>query len=72
MLLEYLEQHYHSERVAQARVDDPDKLHLISSFFCTGCYYMIREWLIRDINKTPREIAELAYAFISNTEAAPI
>ena len=29
---------------------------------------MIREWLLRDIPKTPREIAELAYYFIANVK----
>ena len=43
---------------------DPDSLHLNSTFVCAGCYYMIREWLIRDIPKTPREVAEMATAFI--------
>lgn len=43
---------------------DPDALHLNSTFVCAGCYYMIREWLIRDIRKTPREVAEMATAFI--------
>jgi hypothetical protein len=43
----------------------PDERHLVSSFVCTGCYYMIREWIIRDINKSPREVAELAYRFFS-------
>lgn len=47
---------------------DPDALHLASSFVCTGSYYMIREWLLRDIPKTPREIAELAYYFVANVK----
>ena len=67
-----LERHYDSQRIQKARATDPDKVHLISTFFCTGCYYMIREWLIRDLKKTPREIAELAYAFVSNAEAVPV
>ena len=38
---------------------DPESKHLISTFLYTGCYHLIREWLIKDIQKTPREIAEL-------------
>ena len=57
---------FSTTRVTMARNVDPELLHLTTSFICTGCYYMIREWLIRDIKKTPREIAELAFRFISN------
>lgn len=55
--------HFNSTRLNQAWATDPDKLHLMSTYVCTGCYYMIREWLVRGIDKTPREIAELAMLF---------
>lgn len=60
-----IEKHFASTRPRNWRDSDPDTIHLVSSFICTGCYYMIREWLIRDIPKTPREIAELAMRFVS-------
>lgn len=41
-----------------ANMDD-DTLHLTTTFIYTGCYHLIREWLIKDIQKTPREIAQL-------------
>lgn len=44
---------------------DPDSVHLISTYLYTGCYYLIREWLMKDIDKTPREIAELAASIIN-------
>lgn len=34
-------------------------LHLITTFFYTGCYHLILEWLAKDINATPKEIATL-------------
>lgn len=60
-----IETHFASSRPQNRRDSDPDTIHLTSSFICTGCYYMIREWLIRDIPKTPREIAELVMRFAS-------
>lgn len=44
---------------------DSDSIHLVSTYLYTGCYYMIREWLLQDIDKTPREIAELAASIIN-------
>ena len=34
-------------------------LHLISTFFYTGCYHMLLEWLRNGIQATPKEIAKL-------------
>lgn len=44
---------------------DADTTHLVSTFLYSGCYILVREWLIRDIRKTPREIAELILSMIS-------
>lgn len=44
---------------------DVDELYLTSTFVYSGCYLLIREWLIRGINKTPREIAELLLRILS-------
>ena len=44
---------------------DNDSFHLVSTFLYTGCYHLIREWLIKDIQKTPREIAELLLSIVS-------
>lgn len=44
---------------------DDDDLHLTTTFIYTGCYHLIREWLIKDIQKTPREIAELLVSIIN-------
>lgn len=38
---------------------DEDSVHLTATFIYTGCYHLIREWLTKDIQKTPREVAEL-------------
>ncbi len=37
----------------------PVGLHLITVFFYTGCYNLLLEWLEKDIQATPKEIAEL-------------
>lgn len=44
---------------------DAESTHLVATFFYTGCYHMIREWLIWDIQKTPKEIAQLLLGIIS-------
>ena len=41
------------------RTLNQDGLHLVSVFFYTGCYSILLEWLTHDIQKTPKEIAEL-------------
>lgn len=63
-----IERHFSTSQVRHAWEQDPEMLHLTSSFICTGCYYMIREWLIRDFSKSPREVAELAFRFIANAQ----
>lgn len=44
---------------------DDDTLHLTTTFIYTGCYHLIREWLVKDIQKTPREIAELLLIIVN-------
>lgn len=44
---------------------DADTMHLVSTFLYSGSYIMVREWLLRGIDKTPREIAELILSMIS-------
>lgn len=44
---------------------DNDTAHLVSSYLYGGCYSMIIEWLVRGIDKTPREVADLMLSIIS-------
>lgn len=44
---------------------DADSLHLISTYMFTGCYFLVREWLMNDMDKTPQEVAELAASIIN-------
>lgn len=44
---------------------DEDSHHLVATFLYTGCYHLIREWLVKDIQKTPKEIAELLLSIVS-------
>lgn len=41
------------------RTLNQDGLHLVTVFFYTGCYNLLLEWLKNDIQKTPKEIADL-------------
>ena len=38
---------------------DPHSLHLVSVFFYLGCYYIMLEWLERELPLTPKEVADL-------------
>jgi len=38
---------------------DSYNMHLVSTFLYSGCYHLIREWIVRDIPKSSREIALL-------------
>jgi len=59
-------QHYDTHRLNSLENKlDPDTVRLVSSYLYTGCYHLICEWLVHDINKTPREIAELLVKVIN-------
>ena len=38
-----------------------DSKRLIITFLTNGAYYMIRQWLLEDIPKTPKEMGDLIY-----------
>lgn len=40
--------------------EESDRL-LMSTFLSNGAYYMIRQWVLEDIPKTPKEMGELVY-----------
>lgn len=44
---------------------DADSLRLTATFLGSGGYYLIRQWLLEEINKTPEEIAALLLGIIS-------
>ena len=60
-----------SQILSKARLDmantelDADSIHLVSTFLHAGCYALIRNWIQRDIQKTPKEIAELILNIIN-------
>lgn len=49
----------------RGQVVDDDTLRLMNTFFSSGIYALIRQWLTEDISKAPEEIAELLYRFIN-------
>lgn len=65
-LVERIVKHYDEHRLNLQKTQfDPDVVHLVSSYLYAGCYNLIREWLVRDIDKTPREVAELLVSIVS-------
>ena len=58
--------HYDSHRMNLAFTHmSSDEMRLVSSYLYSGCYALIREWLISSIDKSPREIAELLVNIVS-------
>ncbi|MGN0467996.1 MAG: TetR/AcrR family transcriptional regulator C-terminal domain-containing protein [Acutalibacteraceae bacterium] len=41
--------------------EDPESRNLLITFLINGTYHMIRQWLLEDIQKTPKEIADMVY-----------
>lgn len=65
-IIKSIAQHYDEHRVDfSSTVMDADTLHLVSSYLYSGCYALIREWLLHDIDKTPAEIAALLVDIVS-------
>lgn len=42
-------------------VKDPDSKRLMFTFLTNGAYHVIRQWLLEDIPKTPKEMGDLVY-----------
>lgn len=49
--------------IYQGRAADDATLRLMNTFFSSGVYALIRQWLTEDISKTPEEIADLLCCF---------
>lgn len=62
-----LNQSFRRQQLTSVRATslDDDSYHLVSTFLYTGCYHLIREWLVKDIQKTPKEIADLLLSIVS-------
>lgn len=46
---------------------DEDGARLMVTFFSAGTYYMIRQWLLDGVDKTPREVADMVFRFVTGT-----
>lgn len=44
---------------------DEDGVKLMVTFFSSGGYYLIRQWLLEDVQKTPQEVADLVFRFVT-------
>ena len=44
---------------------DADGVKLMVTFFSAGVYYMIRRWLLEDVEKSPGEVAELIFHLVT-------
>ena len=43
---------------------DTDSARLLSAYTVGGIYYLLREWLVMGVQKTPHELSELVLKFI--------
>ena len=44
---------------------DAESLRLASSFIASGMYCLLRQWIIEEIDKTPKEVAALIFGLIN-------
>ena len=47
---------------------DVDSMRLVSAFLGSGGYFLIRQWLMEDIPKTPKEVAALIVRLLGMTD----
>lgn len=52
-------------RLSIARELDMDDIKLISAYSVGGVYFLLRQWLLGDIQKTPKEISRLVLRMLS-------
>lgn len=52
-----------NEVIGKSRKFDNDEVKLISAYMSGGGYFMLRRWLLDNIDKTPKEIAKLVLSF---------
>lgn len=65
-IVKRLAQHYDEYRLDVSNTHlDQDTMRLVSAYLYAGCYHLIREWVVSDIQKSPREIAELLVSIVS-------
>lgn len=43
---------------------DEGAVQLMVTFFSSGAYYLIRQWLLDGVDKTPQEVADLIFRFV--------
>ena len=44
---------------------DESGAKLMVTFFSTGTYYLIRQWLLDGVDNTPRDVAEMVFRFVT-------
>ncbi len=53
------------ERIKGIGQNDEESIKLLSVFLGSGMYFMIRQWIMEDIDKTPEEIATLIFGVLN-------
>lgn len=47
-------------------VKDKQEIELLKTFLANGAYYMIRQWMLDEVDKSPKEIGELFQKIVSS------
>lgn len=55
-----------NETIHQSRKLDDTEIKLLSAYMAGGGYFMLRRWLLDDIQKTPKEITQLVLSFLDS------
>ena len=53
------------DQVAQLRGLDEDSVRLAVTYLGYGGYYLLRQWIVEDIPKTPAQIAHLIMSMLT-------
>lgn len=63
-------QHALNERggIPELKSFDRDSTQLIAAYLGGGGYFMLRQWLTEDIDKTPKEVASLLFQLVCRAE----
>ncbi len=72
MINEYCDVIYRIKTPLKTTEIDPQSARLLSAYTIGGIYFLLREWLLGDIKKTPREISELMLQLLQDSSAIVI
>lgn len=72
MINEYCDVIYRIKTPLTTKVLDAQSARLLSAYTIGGIYFLLREWLLGDVQKSPREMSELMLQLLQESSAIVI